>query len=80
MFIFYPFRIIKAIFNRLNLRLSQKITHLDTFLDNFCSKKLKEIPLIREASKSVKPKIVYPVYVVVIFEVINSLSPHFSHG
>ena len=33
----YHFRIIKAIFNRLNLRLSQKITHLDTFLNKLCS-------------------------------------------
>ena len=36
-FLFYHFCIIKAIFNRLNLRLSQKITHLDTFLDKLCS-------------------------------------------
>ena len=33
-FLFYPFCIIRAIFNRLNLRLSQKSTHLDTFLKN----------------------------------------------
>ena len=33
LFLFYPFRIMKAIFNRLNLRLLQKVTHLDTFLN-----------------------------------------------
>ena len=30
LFLFYPFRIIKALFNRLNLRLSQK-SNSDTF-------------------------------------------------
>ena len=40
LFLFYPFRTIKAKFNRLNLRLSQKITHLDTFLNKVCSSKV----------------------------------------
>ena len=35
-FLFLPIRIIKAIFNRLNLRLSQKVTQLDTFLSKLC--------------------------------------------
>ena len=33
----YPIRIIKAIFNRLNSRLSQKAGLLDTFLNKVCS-------------------------------------------
>ena len=37
LFLFYPFCIIKAIFNHLNLRLSKKVTQLDTFLNNLCS-------------------------------------------
>ena len=41
LFLFYPFRIIKAVFNRLNLRLSQRITHLDTFLKKLCSRPFK---------------------------------------
>ena len=34
---FFPYRIIEAIFNRLNLRFSQKAFHLDTFLNKSCS-------------------------------------------
>ena len=37
---FYPYGIIKAIFNRLNLLLSQKSDSQDTFLNKLCSKLL----------------------------------------
>ena len=35
--LFHPYHIVKAIFNRLNLRLSQKSDPLDTFLNKFYS-------------------------------------------
>ena len=38
LFIFYPYCITKAIFNWLNLRLSQKSDSLDTFLNKLCSR------------------------------------------
>ena len=36
LFLFYHFRILNAIFNRLNLRLSQKVIHLNTFFEKLC--------------------------------------------
>ena len=43
MYCFYPYLIIKALFNSLMLRLSQKSDSFDTFLNKLCSsKKCKE--------------------------------------
>ena len=38
---FYPYRIIEVIFNYLNLRLSQKASLLDTFLNKLFSRFLQ---------------------------------------
>ena len=42
--LFSPFRIIKAIFNRLNLRLSQKNSSL-RYINKWCSNYLKGVPI-----------------------------------
>ena len=48
LFPFNPFRIIMAVFNRLNLHLSQKKTQLDTFLNKLCSRPRHKEPILSE--------------------------------
>ena len=51
LFRLYPFRIIKAICNRLNLRLSQKTIQLDTFLIKLCSNLCRNVSSFLDKKK-----------------------------
>ena len=49
-FLFYPDHVIKAVFNRLNLRLSQTAGLLDAFLYKLCSSISNKISYFSEES------------------------------